>query len=30
VLHQANADYDMRQKRLMYRLMVRGEEPIAA
>jgi taurine dioxygenase len=30
VLHQANADYDMRQKRLMYRLMVRGEAPIAA
>jgi hypothetical protein len=30
VLHQANADYDMRQKRLMYRLMVRGESPIAA
>lgn len=30
VLHQANADYDMRQKRLMYRLMVRGEAPLAA
>lgn len=29
-LHQANADYDMKQKRLMYRLMVRGEKPIAA
>ncbi len=29
VLHQANADYDMRQRRLMYRLMVRGDTPIA-
>jgi taurine dioxygenase len=27
VMHQANPDYDMRQRRLLYRLMLKGETP---
>ena len=30
VMHQANADYDMNERRYLYRLMLRGEVPIAA
>jgi taurine dioxygenase len=28
VMHQANPDYDMRQRRLLYRLMLKGETPV--
>jgi len=28
VMHQANADYDMNQRRLLYRLMLKGETPV--
>jgi taurine dioxygenase len=28
VMHQANADYDMNQRRYLYRLMLRGEAPV--
>ncbi len=30
VMHQANADYDMSERRYLYRLMLKGEVPIAA
>jgi len=29
VMHQANADYDMNERRYLYRLMLKGEVPIA-
>jgi taurine dioxygenase len=28
VMHQANADYDMTQRRYLYRLMLKGETPV--
>ena len=28
VMHQANADYDMNERRYLYRLMLKGEVPI--
>ena len=28
VMHQANADYDMSQRRYLYRLMLKGETPV--
>jgi alpha-ketoglutarate-dependent taurine dioxygenase len=28
VMHQANPDYDMRERRLLYRLMLKGETPV--
>jgi len=28
VMHQANPDYDMRERRFLYRLMLKGEEPV--
>jgi taurine dioxygenase len=28
VMHQANPDYDMRERRYLYRLMLKGEKPI--
>jgi len=28
VMHQANADYDMRERRYLYRLMLKGEVPV--
>jgi alpha-ketoglutarate-dependent taurine dioxygenase len=28
VMHQANPDYDMRQRRYLYRLMLKGEAPV--
>jgi taurine dioxygenase len=30
VMHQANADYDMNERRYLYRLMLTGEVPIPA
>jgi taurine dioxygenase len=30
VMHQANADYDMNERRYLFRLMLKGEVPIAA
>ena len=29
VMHQANADYDMNERRYLFRLMLKGEVPIA-
>jgi putative 2-oxoglutarate oxygenase len=28
VMHQANADYDMNERRCLYRLMLKGEVPV--
>ena len=28
VMHQANADYDMNERRYLYRLMLKGEVPV--
>jgi len=28
VMHQANPDYDMRERRYLYRLMLKGETPV--
>jgi taurine dioxygenase len=28
VMHQANPDYDMNERRYLYRLMLRGEVPV--
>jgi alpha-ketoglutarate-dependent taurine dioxygenase len=28
VMHQANPDYDMNQRRYLYRLMLKGETPV--
>jgi alpha-ketoglutarate-dependent taurine dioxygenase len=28
VMHQANPDYDMAQRRYLYRLMLKGETPV--
>jgi len=28
VMHQANPDYDMRERRFLYRLMLKGEQPV--
>jgi taurine dioxygenase len=30
VIHQANPDYDMNERRYLYRLMLKGEAPIGA
>ena len=30
VMHKANPDYDMSERRFLYRLMLKGERPIAA
>jgi hypothetical protein len=27
-MHQANPDYDMRERRYLYRLMLKGETPV--